>query len=172
MDSINWRYLLSHPSEFVRIDEQLRLVQMELLCFNEHSNGWTKHAAQEVKHHLNVILRFRTAVSLFGCNIFNAEIVSLDEFVKFGNITLSNEDPLADIFNEKHCNMFAGKFNKLVSIINDREQTENIFRKFLIFVFDNYISLNNPVTGISTDASKENIMNEIIKRVFPILTVF
>jgi hypothetical protein len=68
--------------------------------------------------------------------------------------------------------MFTGKFNKLVSIINDREQTENIFRKFLIFVFDNYISLNNPATGISTDASKENIMNEIIKRVFPILTVF
>jgi hypothetical protein len=65
--------------------------------------------------------------------------------------------------------MFAGKFNKLVSIIYDREETENIFRKFLIFVFDNYISINNPVIGISTDASKENIMNEIIKRVFPIV---
>jgi hypothetical protein len=42
MDRLNWNYILTHPSEFVRLDEHLRLKQIELDGFHSRMVGWTK----------------------------------------------------------------------------------------------------------------------------------
>ena len=74
MESISWNYILTHPSEFVRIDEQLRLLLTQLSIFKQEF--LTDSILQEVKEHEKIITSFREALNTFGFIIFGGAILS------------------------------------------------------------------------------------------------
>lgn len=173
VDSINWRYLLSHPSEFVRIDEQLRLLETEISEFRNVDGHmllkWSFAAQQENESHFRLIKNFRCAINLFGSKIFNAKITSDEEQHKLETFLLkiagSCEPPKPNIF-EENIDIPKEMFEKLVECIAKRKNTEKIFQQFLVFIFDNYVNAfnANPLL-FQSDLEKENIMHEIITRI-------
>ena len=132
-DVINWRNLLTHPSEFTRIDEQLRLKQLDLAKFNERMEGWTKIAAQENLEHQRLVYSMRCYLSitcnkLFGVSMLSTgEYTSLKEsFVDTENI-LSETDPRYVTLNEITHN----EYWLLLHLASDRYQTEQLYRKVI-----------------------------------------
>ena len=165
MDSINWRYLLSHPSEFVRIDEQLRLLQITLREFNQNltSDEWTQETFEVNKIHIDIINNFRMAVNILGCNIFDANLFSPEEQHNLHQ-TIIKTEIMDSIMTHSH-SMPLAKFCKLLNAITDKKWTEKLFQHFLIFIFDNHVSMNNQLLLLAVDSDKESIMNEIIKKI-------
>ena len=161
MDLINWEFILSHPSEFVRIDEQLRLLQIQLSAYKEQF--LTESILQEIHEHENILIGFRDAVNIFGCHIFGVEILSDEEAAK-KNHSLNQPQSNGANFFQEYTNMTREMFRKLIDVIEDKRNTEKVFRQFLIVIFDNYINVgdnHNP----HLNSEKEKIMHEIINRV-------
>ena len=55
-------------------------------------------------------------------------------------------------------------FRKLFGSILDKMNTEKVFKKFLIIVFDGYINAEKTCFNLLSDDEKELIMQNIIKR--------
>ena len=164
METINWNYLLSHQSEFIRIDEQLRLLQIQLSKFRDcqervqSSDYWIDTANQEHILHMKTIKSFRCVINLFGCHIFNEEILSREQ---------SLESQIQDEFDrfqkvDNYATDSEEIFAKLYLIISDRKNTEKIYQRFLVTIFDGYINYNNKYFVMEDDYEKEKIMKEII----------
>jgi hypothetical protein len=177
MDSINWRYLLSHPSEFVRIDEQLRMLAVEVKAWKYEFSAkelmkWTYSAELENDSHLRLINNFRSAVNLFGSQIFNTRIISEEEQSQLETFLMKvshKEEPekhCPTLFFEQYNNRPKETFQKLVQLIASRKNTEQVFTQFLVFIYDNFVSAFNENPFLfQTEKEKEMIMHEVIKRI-------
>lgn len=161
MEQINWRFLLTHPSEFVRIDEQLRLLQIHLS--NYQKQFLTDSILQEIYEHELTIIGFRNALNIFGINLFQTDILSDGEICNQRGTSI--EKPKSANFFLEYTNMSQEMFQKLFCCLADKKNTEKIFKQFLIVIFDEYINANNLYLSVLSDKEKENIMLDIIKRV-------
>jgi hypothetical protein len=171
-DSINWRYLLSHPSEFVRIDEQLRLLEISIRATGlqeKYGPSWSFAVEHENFSHLRIIGNFRRAINLFGSHYFNVEILSQDEQLKqsMKNLkTISKKNKTYPNYFEDYHMSPIESFSNFIDCIAIKKNTEKIFLHFLVFIFDNYVNVNNPNPLLfQTDNEKEQIMLEIIQRI-------
>jgi len=135
MRQFNWSNILSHPSEFIRIDETLRLKQIELNQFTDTIPGWTLVAAQENLDHKRLIYRMRCYLHIAGINYFGHSMLSHEEYQ---NLKESNsfetgnefikcpEDNLAILTRSTPT-----KFWLIMSTSFDRQNTINFFKKMI-----------------------------------------
>jgi hypothetical protein len=132
MWSINWRWLLHHPSEIVRLDEQLRLKELSLLEFSEDIGVHFDHVFKEVKNHLKLIHNFRCYLYIEATKYFQTCMFSNDEF------RLLKERQPSEYCNENKqvnfSNLSENQMTLFLKVACDRKNTENIFKK-LIFLF-------------------------------------
>jgi hypothetical protein len=84
-DQYNWKSLLSHPSEIIRIDEQLRFKQFELRDFNEQTPGYNFIAAQTNLEHQRLIFSMRCYLAICGYSFFRIPVFSHEEFQRLKN---------------------------------------------------------------------------------------
>ena len=154
---------MTHPSEFVRIDEQLRLLQFQLCEFK--NQFLTDSILQEICEHEKVVTGFRNALNMFGCYIFETEILSEGEAIASWGSSKTGTQSVGANFFQEFTSMTSEMFRKLISSILDKRNTEKIFRRFLIVLFDDYINAGNKYFSIESEAEKEQIMHEIIKRI-------
>lgn len=160
MEQINWRFLLTHPSEFVRLDEQLRLLQIHL--FDCQKEFLTDSILQEIHEHELTIISFRDAINIFGKKYFQTDILSPGENENQRGYT--SEKPKNANFFLEYENMSQEMFQKLVQCLADKKNTEKIFAQFLIVLFDDFINTLNH--SPFSDEEKQLIMLDIIKRVY------
>ena len=133
IDQFNWKNLLHHPSEFIRIDEMLRLKQTELCKFNRATFGWTFVAAQENLEHQRLIYRMRCYLSITGTNMFRAPILSLGEYANLKRSFPETEDFLTS--NDKKFALLTGsnsdEFWLVLSTACDRRNTIEFYKKLI-----------------------------------------
>ena len=169
MDNINWKSILSHPSEMVRIDEQLRLLQLQLLSdFKEPPFDWTASTEEATCTHLNIIKNFRNAINMFGCHYFNVAILSEEESVASTSIPIYPQPQLRNnnfFEDETAARGPKEKLMKYMNTITETKNTEKVFQTFLVTFFDNYVNVDNKYFILNSDEEKERIMLEIIKRI-------
>jgi hypothetical protein len=163
MDSINWRYLFSHPSELVRLDERLKLKDEELNRFNDESFGWTYPTAQENHEHRRLIRTFRYFINVFGVNFFKVQIFSEHEI-----INLPHNNNFWDREEFKHTTGYFNDFEHnpremleiYIKNIADKRQTCEIFKKFILLTLSNY-QIDLP----EQNEEKDRIMQEILENI-------
>jgi hypothetical protein len=155
MRQFNWSNILSHPSEFIRIDETLRLKQIELNQFTDTIPGWTLVAAQENLDHKRLIYRMRVYLHIAGTNLFGHPILSREEF---HNLKRSNnfetgieyikspEDNLEILTSSTPT-----KFWLIMSTSFDRLNTINFFKKMIF-----------EILGTQYTKAEKELMSEIV----------
>lgn len=161
LNTFNWGSLLSHPSEFIRIDEQLRIKQNELSTFNYDVEGWTKIAAQENLEHKRLVYSMRSYLYITCQNIFCVPILSRVEydslkssFVDRENIITEKDQDYATLTSMSQANYLL-----ILHLSSDRYNTERLYRKILGRIID---SMNTQLEY----AMKEKMIDTIIKKCF------
>jgi hypothetical protein len=152
-DQVNWRLLLTHPSELVRIDEKLRMKQLELRDFDERTPGYNVTAAQTHLEHQRLIFSMRCYCAIVGMNFFHVPILSIPEFHSLKNSFVDRENFTTDSNNYVELSSFEDEFWLILQTTSDKNNSEKFFKKimseFLVF----YPFLED----------KEKIMDTIIK---------
>ena len=152
-DQVNWRNVLSHPSELVRIDEKLRAKQNELLDFDERTPGYNLTAAQTHLEHQRLIFSMRCYVAIVGMNFFHVPILSAHEFNHLKQSFVDRENYTTDADNFVEISSLEDDFWLILETTSDKSNTEKFYKKlmseFLVF----YPFLED----------KEKIMEKIIK---------
>jgi hypothetical protein len=154
-DKVNWKNLLNYPSEFIRIDEQLRLKQLELNGFDENTLGWTKVSGQCNLEHKRLIYSMRCYLHINGCHHFNTPIMSRTEYLELkasfrekDNYTNPSENNLAPITS-----VTQDEFLLIVSTSSDKGSTEKFYIRLIETILGKNIS----------QAEKDNIIPIIMK---------
>jgi len=144
MQQFNWSNILSHPSEFTRIDECLRLKQLELNQFSNTIPGWSLVAAQENLDHKRLLYRMRCYLHIAGTNYFGCSILSREEHQ---NLRESNSfDTGEEFISSPEENLAVltsstpSKFWLIMSTSFDRLNTINFFKKIIVEVFGKHYS--------------------------------
>ena len=142
MGQFNWANILSHPSEFVRIDEVLRQKQIELNRFTDTIPGWSEVAAQANLDHKRLIYRMRCYLNISGGSWFGSQILSWEEYK---NLKASNnwetgddyctceEDKLAVLTAST-----ADQFWLIMSTAFDKQNTINFYKKMASAILGNH----------------------------------
>lgn len=141
MDLINWQNLLTHPSEFIRIDEQLRLKQISLANFNDRIEGWNKVAGQENLEHQRMIYSMRCYLSMTGTNLFGVQMLSRGEYQALKRSFVDRENILTET-DQDYANLNVMSQNEYWLILNqamDRCNTERFYRKLLRTIIDSLV---------------------------------
>jgi|SanBayMetagenome_1026888.scaffolds.fasta_scaffold26957_1 hypothetical protein len=154
-DQFNWRNLLTHPSEFVRVDEQLRLKQLELNDFNELTPGYNLVAAQTHLEHQRLLYSMRCYLSISGMNFFNIPIVSANEFQSLKNSFVDRENYLTELNDFIEISKNEDEFWLIMQTSTDKINSEKFFKKIMSEVLSNYY--------ISKD-EKEKVMDVVINK--------
>ena len=76
---MNWKNLLTHPSELVRLDEQLKINFKQLSKFFPGTPGWTYDSFKILLQHKKMILNVRCFIVLFATEYFQYNIHSEEE---------------------------------------------------------------------------------------------
>ena len=155
MRQFNWANILAHPSEFIRIDESLRIKQIELNQFNDIMPGWTLVAAQENLDHKRLIYRMRCYLHIAGINYFGHSMLSHEEYQ---NLKTSNSFETGNEFIRCSSENLAiltrstsTKFWLIMSTSFDRQNTVNFFKRMVFAILGEHY----------TQEDKE-IMSEIV----------
>lgn len=160
MDSfINWNYILTHPSEMVRLDEHLRLKQIELDGFNSRIAGWTKVAAQEHLEHQRLIYSMRCYLSITCTNIFGISMLSRHEYESLKNSFFDRDNYLSEYDRQQETlhHLSYNEYYLILRTASDRNNTERIYRKLLRKLLDE-------ITDCDESFKKEDMIETIIKK--------
>jgi hypothetical protein len=152
-DQVNWRNILSHPSELVRIDDKLRTKQIELQDFDERTPGYNITAAQTVLEHQRLIFSMRCYVAIVGMNFFHVPILSSPEFHKLKNSFVDRENFVTDSSNYVEMSSLEDEFWLILQTTSDRNNSEKFYKKIMSEFFVFYPFLED----------KEKLMDSIIK---------
>ena len=145
----------------MRIDEQLRLKQIDIQDFNELTPGWTKIAAQEILEHKRLLYSIRCYLSITGTNLFGVPMLSIDEYNSL-KCSFQEKENFLSMGENSFATMTALSQEEvwlLLNVTSDRHNTEGIFKKIISRIIDNYYH------NIEY-AKKENMINTIITKCF------
>ena len=131
INAVNWCQIIAHPSEFVRIDEQLRLKYLELSNFVTSTNGWTKMAAQEVLMHKRLIANIRAYLHTTGANLFRTKLFSNAEYEKLIRSFAFEEDFLQPRERQPMETLIPDQVNLVLSTSLDRLNSIRFFEKLV-----------------------------------------
>jgi hypothetical protein len=161
LELVSWKNLLTHPSEFIRIDEQLRIKQIELATFNNTIGGWTKIAAQENLEHKRLIYSMRSYIYITCYNRFGVSMLSdgeyqslKDSFVDRENFMTNSDQDYATLNTYSQ-----NEYYLILHLSSDRWNTERLYRKFLGKIIEDM----DPTLEWF---AKENMINTIVKKCF------
>lgn len=137
--AVNWDHLLTHPSEFVRVDELLKSKQKELEKFNARVQGWNLTAAKNVLDHKRMILSLRCFLLLNGTMIFNTKMFSDFEYEKLKHDTAEVDTCCTQNGEiiQKIGFLCKNEFDLILSTSADKINTERFFRKIIFHVLQN-----------------------------------
>ena len=96
IDNVDWKNLLQHQSELVRVDENLKKKQNELKFFTTNVQGWSPLAAQTNLEQQRMIYSMRSMLQIFGILYFDSYIISKYEYIKFKESFLDRENFVND----------------------------------------------------------------------------
>ena len=161
LDLVNWKNLLTHPSEFVRIDEQLRIKQIELATFDEKIVGWTKIAAQENLEHKRLIYSMRSYISITCYNRFGVSMLSDGEYQALKNSFVDRENIMTNNDQEYETlhTYSQNEYWLILHLSSDRWATERLYKKFLGKIIED---MDPTVEWFA----RENMINTIVKKCF------
>jgi hypothetical protein len=138
MRQFNWTNILSHPSEFTRVDEALRVKQLELNQFTDTIPGWTIVAAQENLEHKRLIYRMRCYLNIAGTKLFGHSILSFQEYQ---NLRASNNFETGDDYVKRPEDNLAcltsstqNQFWLIMSTSFDRLNTIKFYKKMIFAI--------------------------------------
>ena len=161
MDQLNWDHMLTHPSELVRLDEHLRLKQIELDAFHSRLEGWTKIAAQEKLEHQRLLYSMRSYLSITCTNRFDMPMLSQTEYESLKNSFTDRENYLSadDQQYQKLDHTTYQEYYLILRMRSDRKNTERIYRKLLGLLLDE-------LDACDDFFKKETMIDTILKRCF------
>ena len=132
ISGIDWKNLSTHPSEYVRVDEKLR-IKFQLLQqrFGTWVDGWTNQCQEENLKHQKLIYSMRCYLYHNGTRQFNCPILSEKELE-----TLKQSRPRESTFldhdhTELHEPMSEKEFMLLISETSDRLYSCKFYRKLV-----------------------------------------
>jgi hypothetical protein len=155
MWSVNFPRLLHHPSEIVRLDEQLRLKTLNLNILQERI---FPTLSDQIESHLNLIHNFRCYLYIEATKYFHVQLMSQFQFeeMKTRSAIKANEakklstTPTPNNFS----NMSQNELDLFILISSDIRNTENIFKKIIFrFLAENY-----PVSSFGEKSALANVI--------------
>lgn len=159
MDQLNWSYILTHPSELIRLDEHLRLKQIELDEFHSRIEGWTRIAAQEHLEHQRLLYSMRCYLSITCTNRFGTLMLSRGEYEALKNSFFDRDNLLSE--NDKQYEtlnyLSHNEYYLILKMASDRTNTERIYRKLLGKLLDEMDECDDQF-------KKDTMIDTIIKR--------
>lgn len=138
-DQFNWKQLLNHPSEFIRIDDKLRLKQLELSDFNEKTPGYNISAAQTHLEHQRLIFNMRCYLIIAATNFFSFPIISANDFRELKRSFIDKENFVFECGNFVDFSNTDDRFWLLMQITSDKNNSEKFFKKMLSEIFSFYL---------------------------------
>ena len=155
----DWDDVFTHISEFVRIDEHLRLKQVSLETISPECHGWTYLAGCEVTEHKRILNNMRCFLLYHAKEIwgYSAAMFSKTEYEKIKN------------FEDLHYTLYEGmpEFNAisngdqfwfLMVAIDDKEATNKFFR----FMVEKFYNTNEGhfISGMHKNEITQNILSK------------
>jgi hypothetical protein len=131
IDQFNWKNLVNHPSEFVRLDERLRLKQLELGDFNEFISGYNPVAAQEHLEHQRLLFSMRCYLVITGYNLFRLPIISEREQQSLKESFTDRENYIADLKNFIELSDNENEFWLIMQTTSDKSNTQKFFKRIM-----------------------------------------
>ena len=122
---------MNHPSEFVRVDEKLRMKQLELGDFNEQTPGYNLVAAQTHLEHQRLIYSMRCYLAIAGMNFFNVPIVSAHEFQNLKNSYVDRDNFVTESDNFIELSNTEDEFWLIMQTTTDKNNSEKFFKKIM-----------------------------------------
>ena len=128
--------LYEHISEFVRIDEHLRMKQLFLETITPESFGWTFVAGQEINEHKKLIKNIRCFLHYHAKELFGEDVkmFSKKEYEKIKlqkdvNYNLYETLEGYDLISNEN------QFWFFIRALNDKENTMNFYQSLLENIF-------------------------------------
>jgi len=131
INNVNWCKITSHVSEFVRLDEQLRLKFIELETFSTSTDGWTPLAGQEVLLHKRLIANMRSYLHSSGSNIFKCRLFSFNEYQNLCKSFTFQEDFLQPGERQTMEEFIQEQIDLVLSTLLDRMNSVSFFEKLV-----------------------------------------
>lgn len=159
LNIFNWDDVCTHISEFVRIDEHLRLKQLALESISPELLHWTFLAGLEVSEHKRILNNMRCFLIHHAREIWgeDATMFSQTEYEKIkchreNSYTLYRDAPEFNAVSN------GGQFWFLMQAIDDKEGTIEVFK----FLVDKFYKTEDGLflSGIE----KKNLINSIISK--------
>lgn len=120
---VDWKNLSSHPSEFVRIDERLRLKEVNLMRYGHHSIS--EIASEEISKHLRMIKNMRNLLFVHARQYFGLELSPIAiEKSEINNLNINEKNETIKVDN-----YFIMEF--IIRETADRLNTEKFYKKLL-----------------------------------------
>jgi len=137
-DQFNWKSLLCHPSEIIRIDEQLRLKQLELGDFNERTPGYNLITAQTNLEHKRLLYSMRCYLAICGFSFFRMPVFSHEEHQRLRNsfVDRPNFETRQNSFIELTTN--EDDFWLIMQTACDKQNSEKFYKKIMGEVLSYY----------------------------------
>ena len=159
LDIFNWDDVCTHISEFVRIDEHLRLKQMALDTISPELIHWTYLAGLQVTEHKRILINMRCFLIYHAREIWgeDATMFSKGEYEKIK----AHEDNLYTLYKdapEFNAVSNGGQFWFLMQAIDDKEGTIELFKRLV----DKFYRTEDGhyISGIE----KKNLINNIVSK--------
>jgi hypothetical protein len=156
MWSVNWTRLLHHPSEIVRLDEQLRLKTLNLYSLKERI---FPTLSDQIESHLNLIHNFRCYLYIEATKYFNVQLMSQSQFEEIKTQSAIKANEAKSLQAPPHpqknfSNMNQKELDLFLLISSDIKNTENIFKKIIFrFLAENY-----PVSSFGEKSALANVI--------------
>lgn len=161
MWSIKWETLFNHPSEIVRLDEQIRLKTEELEKMRKEIIDKSGYIEMLIDKHVNILIKFRCYLYIEGTKYFQTQLLCQKQF---DDLVKSSCKPL--LFNDLHQFKFSNtneNMDLFLSLSADIKNTEDIFRKAIFrFLTENHSnkSFSEKVNMVDIIMSKCNFSLE------------
>jgi len=160
--TLRWETLFNHPSEIVRLDEQIRLKTEELEKMRKEIIDKSGYIEMLIDKHVNILIKFRCYLYIEGTKYFQTQLLCQKQF---DDLVKSSCRPL--LFNDLHQFKFSNtnenEMDLFLSLSADIKNTEDIFRKAIFrFLTENHSnkSFSEKVNMVDIIMSKCNFSLE------------
>ena len=140
---VNWKNCFSHPAEFVKLDQLVKMKQQVLDKYiGGRYNQWEELICQEIESHKKMLYNLRNIIYIVGTEYFGFEILSEQDrneliysYIPDPDLKekKSNENP---ILRDFHCRQFW----TFLAVRADKLSSEKFFSKVLnAFIQDSFL---------------------------------
>ena len=153
--------LYDHISEFVRIDEHLRMKHLGLETVTPECAGWTFVAGQEVNEHKRIIRNIRCFLHYHAKEYFgeDAKMFSKNEYENVKNQKDSNYT-IYENLPGYHSISDDEQFWFFMRALNDKETTMDFYKKLLEHIYQS--SHGQFINGIEKSDIVKNLLSKCV----------